>query len=330
MTNVFGFDQDSIYLSPAPLYHSAPLFYCMSTLRLGGTVVVMEHFDPVESLAVHRAVRHHVQPVGAHEFVRMFKLGADDVRTRYDLSSLKSAMHAAAPCPVEVKQRDDRVVGPDRVRSTTRPPRAWARRSSTRGLARASRLGRAAMLGADPHPRRRQQRTPCRRGGHRVVRARVVTTGVRVPQGRGQDGRGDQCQGLVDRGRHGLPRRRGLPLPHRSSHVHDRVGGREHLPAGGREPARHAPEGVRRRGVRHPRPRHGRARARRSCSRRCGTTPDRSSGRADRRSADSISRTTSARRRSTSTRNCPRQPTGKLYKRLIRDRYWGDSNSRIV
>ena len=66
MTNVFGFDQDSIYLSPAPLYHSAPLFYCMSTLRLGGTVVVMEHFDALESLRFIEQYGITLQPVGAH------------------------------------------------------------------------------------------------------------------------------------------------------------------------------------------------------------------------------------------------------------------------
>ncbi len=104
MTQVFGFDEKSIYLSPAPLYHSAPLFYCVSTLRLGGTVVVMEHFD---ALAALRFIEQYnitcSQWVPTH-FVRMFKL-TDDERTRYDVSSLKSAVHAAAPCPVEVKRR---------------------------------------------------------------------------------------------------------------------------------------------------------------------------------------------------------------------------------
>ena len=50
LTAVFGMTSESIYLSPAPLYHSAPLFYCMSTMRLGGTVVVMENFDPEDAL----------------------------------------------------------------------------------------------------------------------------------------------------------------------------------------------------------------------------------------------------------------------------------------
>ena len=104
MTQVFGFDQDSIYLSPAPLYHSAPLFYCMSTLRLGGTVVVMEHFDALTALRYIEQYRVTCSQWVPTHFVRMFKL-TDEERARHDLSSLTSAVHAAAPCPVEVKRK---------------------------------------------------------------------------------------------------------------------------------------------------------------------------------------------------------------------------------
>jgi long-chain acyl-CoA synthetase len=104
MTTMFGFDDRTVYLSPAPLYHSAPLFYCMSTLRLGGKVVVMEHFDPADALRF-------IEQYGVTQsqwvptmFVRMLKL-PDDERTRYDLSSHQCAVHAAAPCPVETKQK---------------------------------------------------------------------------------------------------------------------------------------------------------------------------------------------------------------------------------
>jgi acyl-CoA synthetase (AMP-forming)/AMP-acid ligase II len=99
----FGFSQDSIYLSPAPLYHAAPLGWCMAVTRLGGTVVVMEKFDPEAALAA--IERYHItdsQWVPTH-FVRMLKL-PDEVRSRYDLSTLKCAVHAAAPCPVPIKQ----------------------------------------------------------------------------------------------------------------------------------------------------------------------------------------------------------------------------------
>ncbi|WP_408590620.1 acyl-CoA synthetase [Novosphingobium sp.] len=98
----FGFSSDSIYLSPAPLYHAAPLRWSMTVHRLGGTVVCMEKFDPETALEL--IERHKVtcsQWVPTH-FVRMLKL-PEDVRTKYDLSTLKCAVHAAAPCPVPVK-----------------------------------------------------------------------------------------------------------------------------------------------------------------------------------------------------------------------------------
>jgi len=96
-------DDASIYLSPAPLYHAAPLRWCMAAQRLGGTVVVMEKFDPEAALAL--IERHHVthaQWVPTH-FIRMLKL-PEHARGRHDLSSLQVAIHAAAPCPVPVKQ----------------------------------------------------------------------------------------------------------------------------------------------------------------------------------------------------------------------------------
>ena len=90
------------YLSPAPLYHAAPLRYCMSVHKLGGTVVVMEKFDPEAYLAL--VEKHHIthSQLVPTMFVRMLKL-PEDVRTKYDLSSVKVAIHAAAPCPVDVK-----------------------------------------------------------------------------------------------------------------------------------------------------------------------------------------------------------------------------------
>jgi long-chain acyl-CoA synthetase len=104
MTAVWGMDGDAIYLSPAPLYHSAPLFYSMSTMRLGGTVIVMEHFDPERALAcIERYRVTHSQWVPTM-FVRMLKL-PDEIRATYDLSSQKVALHAAAPCSVETKRK---------------------------------------------------------------------------------------------------------------------------------------------------------------------------------------------------------------------------------
>lgn len=101
---LYGMDENTIYLSPAPLYHAAPLRFNMSVMRLGGTSVIMEHFDPLRYLELVEKYRiTHTQLVPTM-FVRMLKL-TDAERARHDVSSLKCAVHAAAPCPVPVKQQ---------------------------------------------------------------------------------------------------------------------------------------------------------------------------------------------------------------------------------
>jgi long-chain acyl-CoA synthetase len=101
---LFGVTDETVYLSPAPLYHAAPLRFCRAAQRMGAAVVVMEHFDPEEMLALierHQVTFTQVVPT---MFIRMLKL-PDEVRDRYDVSSLQAVVHAAAPCPVEVKRR---------------------------------------------------------------------------------------------------------------------------------------------------------------------------------------------------------------------------------
>lgn len=101
---MYGFDEQTVYLCPAPLYHAAPLGWSVSTTRLGGAVVIMPRFDAEEALRLIERYRvTHAQFVPTH-FVRMLKLPAE-VRERYDLSSLRLAVHAAAPCPPEVKRQ---------------------------------------------------------------------------------------------------------------------------------------------------------------------------------------------------------------------------------
>jgi long-chain acyl-CoA synthetase len=100
----FGLTDQTVYLSPAPLYHAAPLRFTRAVHRVGGTVVVMEHFDAAGMLALierHRATMTQVVPT---MFVRMLKLDPAE-RERHDLSSLTAVIHAAAPCPVPVKQQ---------------------------------------------------------------------------------------------------------------------------------------------------------------------------------------------------------------------------------
>ena len=100
----FGFDEHTVYLSPAPLYHAAPLGFCRRVLARGGTVVIMDRFDAAASLdAIERHQVTHSQWVPTM-FSRMLDL-PDSVRASYDLSTHQMAIHAAAPCPVDVKQR---------------------------------------------------------------------------------------------------------------------------------------------------------------------------------------------------------------------------------
>lgn len=104
MAAEYAFDDNSIYLSPAPLYHAAPLSWSMGTQALGGTAVVMRSFDAEGVIAAIERYRvTHAQFVPTH-FIRMLKL-PEAIRSRYDLSSLKVAIHAAAPCPAEVKEQ---------------------------------------------------------------------------------------------------------------------------------------------------------------------------------------------------------------------------------
>ncbi len=101
--DLYGFDTATVWLSAGPLYHAGPLYGCLATHRAGGTVVVMERFDPAEALLLierHRVT--HAQWVPTM-FSRMLKLPPEE-RSRYDLSSMVFGVHGAAPCPVSVKE----------------------------------------------------------------------------------------------------------------------------------------------------------------------------------------------------------------------------------
>lgn len=111
VNNPYGINADTVYLSPAPLYHAAPFGFCTRTLALGGTVVMMRSFDPELSLShIEQYSVTHSQWVPTM-FIRMLKL-EDEVKNRYDLRSHQCAIHAAAPCPKEIKQQMMRWWGP--------------------------------------------------------------------------------------------------------------------------------------------------------------------------------------------------------------------------
>jgi len=103
-TALYQMNGESVYLSPAPLYHAAPLRFNLTVQRMGGTCIIMEHFDAEEFLRLvelHRVTHTQVVPT---MLSRMLKLPAE-ARARHDLSSLRVAIHAAAPCPIAVKEQ---------------------------------------------------------------------------------------------------------------------------------------------------------------------------------------------------------------------------------
>jgi long-chain acyl-CoA synthetase len=111
LIKLWQYREGMIYLSPAPLYHSAPQAAVNLTIRMGGTVIIMESFEPERYLAlVEQWGVTHSQLVPTM-FSRMLKL-PEEARNRHDLSSLEIAIHAAAPCPVQVKDEMIRWWGP--------------------------------------------------------------------------------------------------------------------------------------------------------------------------------------------------------------------------
>jgi long-chain acyl-CoA synthetase len=110
----WGIDASAVHLAVGPLYHSGPAYWAQMHLALGATVVVMPRWDAREALALierHRVTSTHMVPAN---FQRILALPEDE-RARYDLSSLRLVVHAAAPCPVPLKRAFMEFVGPDKV-----------------------------------------------------------------------------------------------------------------------------------------------------------------------------------------------------------------------
>jgi long-chain acyl-CoA synthetase len=143
LTHIMDFKDGDVYLSPAPLYHSAPLVWSMTVHRLGGTVVVMEKYDPEECLRlIERHAVTHAQFVPTM-FVRLLKLD-DATRTAYNITTLRSVVHAAAPCAPEVKRRMIEWWGPvihEYYSGTEGGGLTWA--TSADALARPGTVGRS-------------------------------------------------------------------------------------------------------------------------------------------------------------------------------------------
>jgi len=95
---------DGVYLSGSPLYHTAPLMWCGSALHMGHRVVLMDKWEPIrmmELIDAHHVTWSHMVPT---QFHRILSAVPADERSRYDVNSLQAMVHAAAPCPPEVKR----------------------------------------------------------------------------------------------------------------------------------------------------------------------------------------------------------------------------------
>jgi long-chain acyl-CoA synthetase len=103
MSHLYGFDQTTVFLTPTPVYHASGLRYGMVAGHAGGTNIIMEQFDAEHALAIIEEFR--VTHLGAVPtmFVRLLKLPRE-MRERYDLSSLKMVLHGTGPCGRDVKQ----------------------------------------------------------------------------------------------------------------------------------------------------------------------------------------------------------------------------------
>ena len=100
---IYGLKPGARALLPGPLYHSAPNSFGLRAGRLGGALVLMPRFEPEPFLALVEAERIDTVFMVPTMFIRLMKLPAD-VRRKYDMSSLRHVIHAAAPCPADVKR----------------------------------------------------------------------------------------------------------------------------------------------------------------------------------------------------------------------------------
>ena len=245
---LFGVTDDSVYLSPAPLYHAAPLRFMLGAMgarrhRRGHGALRRRAVpgtrrapprDPHPGRADH--VRAHAQAARG---------GARPVR---HVVAARCVVHAAAPCPIPVKQQMIEWWGPiihEYYAGTEGNGFVYC--NSEMWLAHPGTVG--TPIACVVHICRRGRRGPAAlRERHDLLRGRSP---VRVPQRPGEDRSVAPPEPAVEHARRRrLPRRRQLPLPHRPQGVHDHLRRGEHLSAGGGERARHPPEGGRRRRVR--------------------------------------------------------------------------------
>jgi long-chain acyl-CoA synthetase len=208
------------------------------SLHLGHAVVLMDKWDAEEMLRLiekYRCTTSHMVPTQFHRLLLL----PEAVRGRYDASSTRHMIHAAAPCPPDVKRRMIEWWGNSIYEyyaateggGTIVSPEEWMQRPGTVGKAWPTAEVRILDDEGAPQPAGQQG-----------------TIYMKLPDNMAFEYKGDAAK----RRRHRLSRRRGLPVPVRSQDRHDHLRRREHLSRRDRERVSHAPEGGRRGGLRHP------------------------------------------------------------------------------
>ena len=322
MLQLFGIQPGTpeVHLSTSPNYHTAVTTFAGNALHMKHTVVCMDKWDAEETLRLierYGCTHTHMVPT---QFIRMLQL-PDEVKQKYDVSAMKWAIHAAAPCPVDTKRKMLDWWGPviweyyaaTEGGGTIAPPDEWLKYPGTVGNA----WPNSVLKITDDD-------------GKVMPTGEPGTVWMRMGEGRTFEYKGDnektnelaRRRGLLHRRRRRVPQRRGLPVPLRPQERHDHRGRDQHLPGRDRRLHPRAPAGRRHRGVRDPRRRDGRAdQGRRAtvaraspattrCARRSWTTCASRLGKYKwPRSIDFID-------------ELPREPTGKLLKRKLRDPYW--------
>ena len=156
---------DNVHISGSPLYHTAVLMWTANSLHMGHTVVLMDKWTPEEMLRLiekHRVTTSHMVPTQFHRLLAL----PEDVRAKYDVSSTRRMVHAAAPCPPEVKRQMIEWWG-DSIMEYYAATEGGGTIVTAAEWLQEARHGRQRLAELrDPHPRRRRQR-----GARRAPRA---------------------------------------------------------------------------------------------------------------------------------------------------------------
>ena len=229
----------TVYLSPAPVYHAAPLRFGGVVHATGGTLVIMERFDAERRSCARSSSTASPTPRGC----RRCSCGCSSCRRGYArvVRRLDAAVRRArrGAVPGRGEAADDRLAGARSSRSTTPSTEANGATMITaqQWLAHPGSVGRRRCSGCRTCAATTAAELAGRRGRARSTSSARVDGAVRLPQrprARRPPAQHPRAPQLDHRRRHRLPRRGGLPVPHRPQGVHDHQRRGEHLPAGDR------------------------------------------------------------------------------------------------